>query len=165
MLGDNFSDNMRQTGVIVKYELKKQFRGKRIAIFAVIMVLLLALCTILPYAFGDGLSALSPNELARLYMGSMVQLYVILLATLFFASIIVSEFEERTALILFTKPLKKWSVFLGKISAALLIGFAFILIFYAVTAVISLIALGTVTSALLKSLGLALICMVGLGGI
>ncbi|MCL2032873.1 MAG: ABC transporter permease [Methanomassiliicoccaceae archaeon] len=163
MLEDSFSDNLRQTGVVLKYELKKYFRGKKMAIFAIIMLLVLLLNTVPPYLFGDGLNK-DPLILAYSYASSM-QLLVLLMATLFVSGTIVSEFEERTALVLFTKPLRKWSIFVGKVSVACMAGFMFILVYYAVTAAISLIVTGSVTSSLLTSLGLALTYMIGTAGV
>jgi ABC-2 type transport system permease protein len=163
MLEDSFSDNMRQAKVVMRYELKKYFRGKRIAIFAVLMGFVLLMLTALPYLFGDGLSS-DPNELAFSYT-SALQILIVVLAALFISGAIVSEFEDRTALMLFTKPMKKWSVFLGKLVSACAIGFMFVTVYYAVIAGVSLIVTGSVASSMLTSIGLALAYTVGTAGV
>ena len=163
MAEDSFSDNLRQTGVIMKYEIRKYFRGKKIMLFSALLVLVLVFLTVTPYISGEGMSS-DPAEVWYSYM-SWVQFIVLLLATLFVSGAIVSEFEDRTALILLTKPVRRWSVFLGKVAAALAVGSAFVLVFYAATAAVSLAATGSVASSMLTSLGLALAYTAGTAGV
>lgn len=163
MLEDSFTDNLRQAKVMMKYEFKKYFSGKKIAIFGVLMGLVLLLNIALPYLLEGGLGN-DPDQLAY-SMLSFIGLLILISATLFVSGTIVSEFEERTALVLFTKPIKKWSIFAGKVSAACILGFAFVLIYYAVVAVVSLIATGAISSALPISLGLALTYVIGTSGV
>lgn len=148
-------DDFRQSYVVMKNEFIKFVRGKKILLFAGIIVLVLALLTVMPYVFGDGLSKDSA-ELVSTYI--MFSSFIVLLsAALFASSAIVSEYEERTALVLFTKPLNKWSIFLGKYAASAVMGIAFIAFYYLVTAVISLAVTGGVVGALFTSLGLAIL--------
>ncbi len=163
MLEDSFSDNIRQTKVIIKYEFKKYFEGKRIIIFGVLMALVLSLSIALPYIFGDGLSD-DPTILAYSMIG-MISLLILVSATLFASGTIVSEFEERTALVLFTKPLKKWSIYLGKVFTACVLGILFMLVYYGVVAVVSMIVTGSIATNLLLSLGLALAYVIGTTGV
>lgn len=163
MLEDSFSDNLRQTGVVMNNEFRKYFRGKSMTIFTILLGLVLFLNIALPYIVGDGLSK-DPTELAYSFASAML-LIIIMSATLFTSGSIASEFEERTALVLFTKPLKKWSVFLGKFISACMIGFAFILIYYAILTCVSLIVTGSTSPHLPVSLGLAFACMFGSAGV
>ncbi|MCL2149141.1 MAG: ABC transporter permease [Methanomassiliicoccaceae archaeon] len=163
MLEDKFPDNLRQAGVVAKYELKKYLRGKKMAIFAAIMALVLALITVSPYLSGEGLPG-DPVQLAYPYASAM-QLLVLLIATLFASGAVVSEFEDRTALVLFTKPLRKWSIFAGKAFIACIAGFAFVLAYYAFIAAASLAAAGSVAPHLLDSLCLALAYTAGTAGV
>ena len=163
MLEDTFSDNLRQTAVISKYELKKYLRGRKIVIFAILMGAWLILNIALPYLVSDGLGT-DPNVMAGSFLSIML-FFVVLLAMLFVSGTIVSEFEERTALMLFTKPLRKWSVFMGKIITAFAVGFVFILIYYAITAAVSLVVMGAVSSSMAVSLGLAVTYLFGTAGV
>lgn len=163
MLEDSFSDNIRQTKVIMKYELRKHLEGKKIILFGMLMALLLALNIILPYILGDGLNK-DPTELAYSFV-TFASLLILISATLFASGTIVSEFEERTALILFTKPLRKWSIFLGKFVSACLLGIMFMLIYYAVVVAVSFAVTGTIATNLLLSLGLAILYVIATTGI
>jgi ABC-2 type transport system permease protein len=90
---------------------------------------------------------------------------VLLAATLFTSGTISSEFEERTALILFTKPLRKWSIFLGKFLASYILGLIFMAVYYLVVAVVSLAVTGTVASELAMSMALSIAYLVGVNGL
>jgi ABC-2 type transport system permease protein len=89
---------------------------------------------------------------------------VIVGAALFFASALVSEFEERTALLMFPRPMKKTSFFIGKVLACYIVCGAIIVMYYMVSMVISLLNTGTVYPAAFASLGLALLFMAAVGG-
>lgn len=157
------ADDLRQSYVVMKNEMTKFFRGKRMLLFLALVVTVLLLITVLPYALGGGLPK-DPKELIVTYV-SFVSLLILLAATLFASVTIVSEYEERTALILFTRPIKKSSIFLGKFLASLIIGIAFVGLYYLLVALISLIVAGGVDIGLAKSLLLALMYVIGTFGI
>lgn len=158
-----FGGDLRQMLVISKNEIKKFFRGNRILIFTVLVVAILALMTAIPYIWGDGYD--SPNVLAQLFT-TFVPLIVEIAVVLFTATSIVSEFEERTALILFTKPVKKSTIFLGKLIASLVVVYGFTLIYYAYIVILSLITQSfTIPSGLGTSLGLSLLGGFGCAGL
>lgn len=152
---DVFRDNFRQTRIITKYESRKYLEGKKILLYGALMALVLGMLIVLPYVFGDGLST-DPDALASYFM-SAVPFMILLSATLFASGAIVSEFEDRTGLFLFTKPIKKWSIYIGKGTAACLLGFAFVAIYYVVVAAVSFIVTGSLTSEFLVSFMLALL--------
>lgn len=158
-----FTDDLRQSYVVMKNELRKHLRGKKILIFSALMVAMIFLITVLPYLVGGGLPTDS-SALISMYLG-FSSILALLAATLFTSGTIVSEFEERTALILFTRPIKKWSIFLGKFAASLVLGIAFMGLFYAIVAVISAVMTGVVPSDLIVSLMLLCAYVVGASGI
>ncbi|MDR0509190.1 MAG: ABC transporter permease [Candidatus Methanoplasma sp.] len=162
MTEDCFSDNIRQTRVVMKYEFKKYSRGKMLIIFAMLMGLVLVMSTALTWLDGgfDNGSA----DLAFSYASSL-QFLILLGATLLVSGTIVSEFEDRTALALFTKPIKKWSIYFGKFFIACIVGFMFVFIYYAIMAAICLAATGSLPSTILVSMGLALAFMFGMAGL
>lgn len=127
------------------------------------MVLVLALLTGMPYLFGGEL----PDTTTTLssYYASFVVILVLLFATLFSSTSLVSEFEERTALILFTRPIKKSSILLGKLMASMVVGIIAVGIYYLVTAIISFIVAGGVASDLFVSFGLAVLYLFCMSGI
>jgi len=148
-------DVTKKSVIVAKNEFTKYLRGKKLILCAGIMILILAMLAILPYVFGDGLPE-EPWELTLLFV-FFANLVVILTATLFGSTTIVSEYEERTALITFTKPIRKISIFLGKFVAAAVVGMLFTLAYYVATIAICYAVTGTIASETFSSLGLALL--------
>ncbi len=151
----NKKDDIRQSRIMMKYELRKHLEGKKILLFGLLMAAVLAMITVLPYVFGDGLPKDSTN-LGQLYMG-FVALIALISATLFTSSAIASEFEERTALILFTKPVRKWSIYLGKYVASFLLGMAFMVIYFVVVTIVSIAVTGSIPPNFAAALGLTIL--------
>ncbi len=160
---NGFADDFRQAYVVMKNEITKYARGKKLMIFGIITVLILAVVTAALVIWGDGLGDDS-NTLAYLYVMIMA-LLVVISVTLFTSTALVSEFEERTALILFTKPIKKWAIFVGKFAAAMIVSVGFILAYYAFLAVLCLVGPGYVTSEIGQSMALAICYTFGCAGI
>jgi ABC-2 type transporter. len=111
-------DDIRQVSVVAKNEMKKFIRGKRLLIYVAIAAVFFALTVIVPYLL------LEPGEDFKVavlgFSIASVSLLAAIAAILFASGVIASEFEERTALILFTRPIKKTTIFLGKIIGCLL---------------------------------------------
>jgi len=105
------TDDLRQILVITRNEIRKFIRGKKLLIYVILAAAIFSLITFLPYALGGSWSDMSVFLTAHFAFGSFL---VVLAATLFASSTYVSEFEERTALILFTRPVKKTTIYLGK---------------------------------------------------
>lgn len=159
----NLGTYLKQAYIVMKNEMVKFTRGKKILVYGALMVLVLALLTGMPYLFGGEL----PDTTTTLssYYASFVVILVLLFATLFSSTSLVSEFEERTALILFTRPIKKSSILLGKLMASMVVGIIAVGIYYLVTAIISFIVAGGVASDLFVSFGLAVLYLFCMSGI
>ena len=155
-------DDIRQIGIVTKYELYKHIRSKRMLIFIGLTVLLFALITVLNLIL-DGKLPKDPQEFIRQYV-FLVFLLIIIGVSLFCAPAIASEFEERTALLMFPRPMKKTSFFIGKMAAAYIVCGGIIAAYYAVCMVLSLINTGSIYPATYTSLGIALLFMLGAGG-
>ncbi|MEE3363807.1 MAG: ABC transporter permease [Methanomethylophilus sp.] len=159
----DFKDDMRQAYVIAKNEIKKFFRGKKILLFGALVLAVVLLQTIIPIVFN------SPYDSKGDVLSSFVSFSVLLVelaGVLFTATSIVSEFEDRTALVLFTKPIRKWSIFVGKLMASMIAVGAFILIYYLYAAILSLTAPGAFDSvAFGQSLVLAFCAVFGVCGV
>ncbi len=162
MNGTDFTDDIRQSIVVAKNEIKKFMVGKKIILFGILVLALEALNLIVPYVWGNGFS--TSLDVTEALLGN-ITFFIIIAAVLFTATSIVSEFEERTALVLFTKPIRKWAIFLGKLMASVAIMVGFTLIIYLYTAIVCIVACGDVPSALLASLGLAICGIVGTSGL
>lgn len=159
---EEFTDDMRQALVVSKNELVKYIRGKKIIVLGVLILLIWGLFTISPYALGF-VSGIGP-----MYFSTSIQfmsMILVLIGTLFASGTIVSEFEERTALVIFTRPMKKWPVFIGKLVAALSLGMAAALVYYALTAVSVYILAGALPSNVFLSLGYSIVYLFAVTGV
>lgn len=162
MMNSDFADDLRQAGVVCKNEIKKFVRGKRLLLFGILIIAVILLLTTVPYLVGDGYE--DSHEIATVFV-MFAYIIIELAAVLFTATSLVSEFEERTALILFTKPIRKWSIFLGKLMASLIIVGGFTLIYYGFIAVFSLIMEGSIAGGICTSLLISLLGVFGSAGI
>lgn len=147
-------DDFRQTFVVAKNEIIKTMRAKKALLYLILVFAVLALQTILPYVVGDGLSG-TAGALFGQYVG-YVSLITILAATLFGSYTIVSEFEERTALVLFTRPIKKSSIFFGKFLSCYAIGAIVIGVYYLISEIIVFAVTGDFVSSTGKSFAVTL---------
>ncbi len=146
-MGSNFTEATRQAFVVMKNEIKKYFSGKRMFVFLILLGIIVFVIVFAPYMFG--------SEANPVYFLMMSALVVLMAATLFASISIVSEYEERTALIVFTRPIRKTSIFAGKALACIVLTIAFTALYYIIAAIVSLVVKGNVSIDLLTSFGLA----------
>lgn len=145
---------MVQTYVVARNEVTKFLRSRKLMLYIALVALIVILMTFLPYLLGDGLEG-SAGDVFSGYI-SYVSLLVLLGATLFASYTIVSEFEERTALILFTRPLRKTSIFLGKFAACFVLEAAIVIVYYLLAAVIAWAVSGDLVSSFLPSMAMSI---------
>ena len=119
-------DDLRQALIIGKYETIKFFSGKKIFVFGGIVVALAILVGVLMHFFPDDM--VTTKNVTSQFV-SFVTLLLLIGATMFSSVALVSEFEDRTAFTLFTKPVRKYSIFLGKFGAAYLLNLGTVLVF------------------------------------
>ena len=146
------ADDLRQSFVVAKNEMRKFVRGKKFTLYVVLITAVFLLITLLPYATGGSLGN-TPGEIVSNYV-NYIPFLVILAATLFASVVMVSEFEERTALILFTRPIKRTSIFVGKVIGCILLELTMIVAFYAAIAVLAFVLGGSISIEILVSMGL-----------
>ena len=146
-MGSNFTEATRQAFVVMKNEIKKYFSGKRMYVFLALMGIIVFVIVFAPYMFG--------GKANPVYFFMMSALVVLMASTLFASISIVSEYEERTALIVFTRPIRKTSIFAGKALACIVLTVGFTALYYIIAAIVSLVVNGNVSTDLLTSFGLA----------
>ncbi|MDR0334351.1 MAG: ABC transporter permease [Methanomassiliicoccaceae archaeon] len=161
-MAKGIGDDMRQIGVVTKYEILKHLRSKRMLIFIAIAVILFALMTALVIIL-DGKLPDDPTEFMKQYL-AIVIIMIIIGTSLICAPAIASEFEERTALLMFPRPMKKTSFFIGKVLACYIVCGAVIVLYYLICIVLSFICTGGLDLNTFGSLGMALLFMMGAGG-
>ena len=158
----DYKDDLRQAASVGKYEVMKFLSGKKILIFGILNVLVLGLTAAILFIFNtDGLT----TEDGIVSFISFSSLLMLIGATLFSSVTLVSEFEERTSLMLFTKPIRKSSIFLGKFLAAYFLNMAFVIFYYIVAAIIIAIKTGGFTANIFPSLGYCALYIFSLTGI
>ena len=154
-------EDIRQACIVSRYELLKYFSGYKLLIFGIIVIAALVLLTLTSLIFQKDPSV---NDIYTNYV-SFVALLALLGAALFTSTTICSEFEERTALVLFTKPIKKSTIFFGKIAIAFVLNVVIFVIYYLVTMLVGLIVTGNVSADLLASFGYLVAYVFALTGI
>ena len=164
MDGNNRSpvyETFRQAYVVMKNEIKKYFSGKRMLLFLVLLGVILAILTSAPFLIGNDFSE---GQMLTMYL-SMAPLVVLMAVTLFASITIVSEYEERTALIVFTRPISKGSIFLGKLTASALVTVMFVAVYYIYATIMMAIYFGSVDSGVPTSFGLSCAYAIGCIGV
>ena len=155
-------ETFRQAYVVMKNEIKKYFSGKRMLLFLILLAIVLAILTSAPYLIG--MDEFTEGQMLTMYL-SMAPLIVLMAATLFASITIVSEYEERTALIVFTRPISKGSIFLGKMTASLIVSIAFVALYYIYATIMMMAHFGNVDSGVPTSFGLSCAYAVGCIGV
>ncbi len=144
-------DDLRQAFVVAKNEIRKFVSGKKFYLLLALALLTLVIIASLPYLLGSSILSDTMGNCM-----SVVNLGVILSATLLASTSIVSEFEERTALILFTKPIKKSSIYVGKYLACVVVTASIMVIYYVISVIMSQFIAGSIPSGVLTSFGVGL---------
>jgi ABC-2 type transport system permease protein len=158
-------DDFRQSFVVAKNEILKFIRGKKFLAYCIMIALVFALWTLLPFALGESFTeAYGGGNIIPIYLAFM-SILIIVGATLFASNVIVSEFEERTALVLFTRPVKRTSIFVGKVLGCIIVESSLILLYYLGVAIILLWVDGRIPPELFKSLGLASMYILSASGV
>lgn len=85
------------------------------------------------------------------------EILIIICAMFFAADVLVSEFQNRTAYLLFPNPVRREILFAGKFLASFIASFAMVLIYYVVIIVLSLVTLGAVAEYIHLSLAFAIL--------
>ena len=156
-------DDMRQVWVVARNEVTKFMRSRKFVLYVGLVALILVLMTVLPYVLGDGLKG-TAGSIFSSYI-SYASLLVVLAATLFASYTIVSEFEERTALILFTRPVKKISIFLGKLLACFALETVVMVLYYIISMVVSFVATGDLVTSFLPSMAMCIAYVFAASGV
>lgn len=159
-------DDLRQVIVIAGNEMRKFIRGRKILLYVLLFALFVGIIVGLPLAYPESLGTLMENPKSVLYTYSNnVTLLILIGAVLFASYTIVSEFEERTYLLLFTRPVKKTSIFVGKFLASYIIVAIMVLVFYGISIIHSFAVAGDVSPDTWKSLLIALFDIFALSSI
>lgn len=150
------SSDFRQLYTVAKNETIKSVRGKRFLVSLAIIVLVYALITLIPIMLGQNVVDKGYGGWISSYL-DYVTTFIALIAALIGAVAIVSEYEERTALILFTRPVKKTTIFVGKFISAYIVCVLMMMLYYLLVAITGLYYFNTVSTNFFESLAMCLI--------
>lgn len=160
---DKLPNDFEQMLVATRYEFLKFRRGKKLLVVSALFILVLALLTVAPYLL-DGSLPSDPKAFAEYYLIFLTSL-IIIAVTLFGSDALSTEFEHRTGLLMFTRPVKRESLFAAKFIASFSMTLAVTLAFYFVVIVMSYVVTGSVVSTLFTSMGLAIIYVLAVTGL
>ncbi|HYA33494.1 MAG TPA: ABC transporter permease [Candidatus Bathyarchaeia archaeon] len=136
--------DLRQLFVVSKYELLKYLRGKRLLIIIALIAIIGALNLVVPPTIGSGYD---PDPVAfSSGMLNEIGILVVLCATFFGADAIVSEFEQKTGLVLFSNAVKRHVVLLGKFVASAVVSVGAVALYYAITVIAVVVIDGSVAA-------------------
>ncbi len=155
------AEDIRQAFVVSRYELIKYFSGLKMLIYGVIVAAVLILLAVSQIIF---MKNSTYQEITSTYV-SFVSMLALLGATLFASTSLTSEFEERTALVLFTKPIRRSSIFLGKFLTSFMINAVIMAVYYIAVAILSSVLSGKVSPHLLESYGYLVMYIFAVTGI
>jgi len=156
--------DFNQIGVITKNEIIKSVRGKKFLVSVIIVVVVFALVTGLQFIIKTWDKVDNMGMLADVYLDTL-PLVIALVVALLSSIALVSEFEERTALILFTRPVRRTSILVGKIISCIIIEAAIILIYYILVVIIGLIKVDGLSMSIITSYGFAVLYAFAISGV
>ncbi len=112
-------EELKKMAIIVRYEILKHLRRKRIYIAITIFMLTGLACILVPACFNAPMPPDAKTFGANYvnFLG-MLELMTIICGTFFVGDAIASEFEHKTAFISFINPVKRETIVLGKYIAA-----------------------------------------------
>ncbi len=154
-MGATPPSDVSQVGVVVKYEVLKYLRSKRLMGLIIIEALVLLLITVLPPLLGNKY-ATNADAFINGYM-SYVTILIVIGATLFAGDAIVSEFQGRTGYLLFPKPVKRSVLLAGKFTASAGAMFLVLITYYLVALLLGLAITGGFSTLGVESLLLAML--------
>jgi len=136
--------DLRQITVVTKYELLKYLRGRRLLIIIALIAVISVLGLVVPLITGSGYDP-NPQTFTSGIL-SEVGILVVLCATFFGADAIVSEFEQKTGLLLFPNAVKRHVLVLGKFIASAMVSVGAVALYYAITTIAVVVIDGSIAA-------------------
>ncbi len=153
-----------QIMVVTKNEMIKCVRGKKFLVSLLIVLLVFLLITALQFVTKNWDKMDNIATLVDVYFDTL-PVVITLIVALLSSIAIVSEFEERTALILFTRPVRRTSILLGKILSCTIIEAAIILAYYILVCIIGITKIGEIPFEFITSFGFAVLYAFAASGV
>lgn len=158
------ANDISQIGVVAKNEIIKCARGRKFLISLVIVFVVFLLITGLQFVMDSWDNLDSIGALTEAYL-STFPMVIVLIVALLSSIALVSEFEERTALILFTRPVRRTSILIGKILACTIVEALIILVYYILVATVGFLKIDGMSLNFLTSFGFAVMYAFATSGV
>ena len=158
--------DLDQIETVTRVEFMRNLRRKRLLIFTIIIALVSALVLVIPPMFGGYPDdpILGPYVFAQNFT-SAIGFLVILLAVFYGGDALVSEFSNKTGYAIFPNPVRRSSLFLGKLFASMLACILILGAYYIIIAVSMAIIYHTLVIELLYSFSFAVLYMAACLGV
>ena len=149
-----------QIVTVTRVEFLRNLRRKRLLIFAIIIALVSALVLAVPPFFGGYPKdpILGPYSFAQNFT-SAIDFLIILLAVFYGGDALVSEFSNKTGYAIFPNPIRRSSLFMGKLFSSLLACVLVLGAYYIIIAASMIAVYGTLVIELLYSFLYAVLYM------
>ena len=121
-------EDFRHIRINTSYELRKHMRRKRIFVALFFCIVMPILIYVIPTAF-DMAPPDRWEDFAKSLLG-FVDIIIIICAAMFIGDCVSGELEKKTALITYTSPQRRTSIFLGKYLAGILLMVLLITVYY-----------------------------------
>jgi len=155
----NTVSDISQLLTIMRYEILKVTRGRKLYIMLAIIAIIAAAVIIVPPAAGETY----PDKEGLIdFMVTFVEIIIILLVTLFGADSIVYDFEKGTAFVLYPNPVRRRTIFIGKFLSSTLVSILLLVFYYVIMVLVDIGINGGVPGRTVYSLGVAIVYMVTL---
>lgn len=155
--------SLAQSLTVARYEIHKYLRGMKIYVMLALMALMIGLTLFLPPLFGGSVPTDPMIFMSQLV--SQVKLLIVISAVLFVSDALTGEFENRTGFLIFPRPIRRGTLFMGKYMASFAIVSALIALYFGVAALLSIYYTGSIYAETLTSLGMALLFIAGCNGL
>ncbi|RLE06565.1 hypothetical protein DRZ78_04490 [Candidatus Aerophobetes bacterium] len=153
----NIMEDFVHTYISITFELRKHLRRKRLIIATLLTVAIPILFYAIPKIWN-----IAFIDIPALFLSSslgFVSILIIISAALFGGDTVSGEFERKTALLTFSTPQKRTSIFIGKYCAALIAISVLVSLYYLITVVevIAIYGIDTIPYDIVTSYLLALL--------
>ncbi len=157
-------NDFSQILVVTKNEVIKSVRGRKFMISLAMVGIVFLLITGLQFMLGSWDSLTNMGALADTYLNTL-PIIIALVVALLSSIALVSEFEERTALILFTRPIRRTTILIGKILSCVLIEAMILLVYYILVSCVGIAKVDDMSIDILTSYGIAVLYAFSASGI
>jgi ABC-2 type transport system permease protein len=136
----DFKDEIKKVPIVIRYELLKQVRRRRLHGLLLIGSIVTGVAMVVSVVYLQGLGSVDARALSSsIVSGGQVGFFGLIAGVFFSGDAIASEFEQKTGYLIFPNPMKRITLFIGKylsccIAATLVVTMPYLIISIGVVA-------------------------------